>query len=371
MAALNYPSGVAVDAIGDLFIADQGNQCIRKVDVNGIITTVAGEGVYGYSGDGGPAISARLASPAGVALDTMGDLFVADSANQRIRQVNLANPKFTLADVTPGNAGNYQVVITDSSGSATSSVAVLTIAYPPSILQQPQSLNVTQGDNATFNLTAAGTAPLAYQWWMGASAETNATAVPMVINGFVLGANMTSEGAGYLIQPQVQFVGGGGIGAGGYAVVSNRLVSAIIVTNAGFGYGAAPMIQIDPPFTLMLNGQTNAICNLFAVNPADLGNYFVVITNSFGSVTSSLATLIVQPQSRVGPLTALAANNGTVVLTLAGAPNSSYILQTATNLIPPVQWQSIFTNAADANGVWQFTDTNLSNAQEFYRVSSH
>jgi len=85
-ASLNYPSGVAVDALGNLFIADFDNSCIRKVS-KGIITTVAGNGDYGYSGDGGRATSAKLGYPFGVAMDASGNLLIADQYNQRIRKV--------------------------------------------------------------------------------------------------------------------------------------------------------------------------------------------------------------------------------------------------------------------------------------------
>jgi sugar lactone lactonase YvrE len=84
---LNGPSGVAVDVFGDIFIADQQNSRIRKVSASGIITTVAGNGTYGFSGDGGPATSAELNGPSGVAVDASGDIFIADSYNNRIRKV--------------------------------------------------------------------------------------------------------------------------------------------------------------------------------------------------------------------------------------------------------------------------------------------
>jgi len=71
------PSGVAVDHLGNLFIADYQNNRIRKVGTNGIISTVAGNGVQGYSGDGGPATNAALPQPYAVALDAFGNLFIA------------------------------------------------------------------------------------------------------------------------------------------------------------------------------------------------------------------------------------------------------------------------------------------------------
>jgi sugar lactone lactonase YvrE len=86
-AGLNYPQGVAVDAAGDLYIADTNNHRVRRVSPSGVITTVAGNGTYGFSGDGGPATAAQLFYPSGVAVDAAGDLYIADVDNSRIREV--------------------------------------------------------------------------------------------------------------------------------------------------------------------------------------------------------------------------------------------------------------------------------------------
>ena len=88
-AELASPAGVAVDSAGDLFIADTGNNVIREVNLStGMITTVAGNGTDGYSGDGGQATAAELNDPEGVAVDSAGDLFIADTGNNVIREVN-------------------------------------------------------------------------------------------------------------------------------------------------------------------------------------------------------------------------------------------------------------------------------------------
>ena len=86
-AQLSYPSGVAVDNSGNLYIADAYSNCIRKVS-NGLITTVAGTGIAGFSGDGGLATSAHLTGPTGVAVDAAGNLYIADTGNGRIRLVS-------------------------------------------------------------------------------------------------------------------------------------------------------------------------------------------------------------------------------------------------------------------------------------------
>ena len=96
-ANLNTPSGIAFDLSGNLYIADSSNHVIRKVDVNGRITTIAGNGINGYSGDGEPATLAMLWEPEGIALDTAGNLYIADSSNNRIRKVDLDGTITTVA----------------------------------------------------------------------------------------------------------------------------------------------------------------------------------------------------------------------------------------------------------------------------------
>lgn len=98
-AELNYPEDVAVDINGNIYIADSRNYVIRKVDTSGVITTVAGNGMAGFSGDGGLATSAQLKFPAGVAVDARGSLYIVDSGDYRIRQVDLAGNISTIAGI--------------------------------------------------------------------------------------------------------------------------------------------------------------------------------------------------------------------------------------------------------------------------------
>ena len=96
-ARLNFPTALAVDGSGNLYVADTWNHRIRRVDATGTITTIAGTGAQGYSGDGGPAASALLDTPAGVALDVRGNRYIADSFNHRIRRVDAAGNITTIA----------------------------------------------------------------------------------------------------------------------------------------------------------------------------------------------------------------------------------------------------------------------------------
>ncbi|WP_247233362.1 PKD domain-containing protein [Telluribacter sp. SYSU D00476] len=93
---INNVHGVAIDGAGNLYLADQGNHRIRKVSTSGIITTVAGTGTSGYSGDGGPATEAMISQPGGIAVDGAGNLYFADGAT-RIRKVSTSGIITTVA----------------------------------------------------------------------------------------------------------------------------------------------------------------------------------------------------------------------------------------------------------------------------------
>jgi len=88
-----------MDALGNLYIADSSNYRIRKVTPAGIISTVAGNGKYGYSGDGGQAVNAQLYEPYGLAVDAAGNLYISDTTNQRVRKVTPAGIISTVAGV--------------------------------------------------------------------------------------------------------------------------------------------------------------------------------------------------------------------------------------------------------------------------------
>jgi uncharacterized protein (TIGR03437 family) len=112
-ARLSYPRGVAVDDAGNLFIADTNNNRVRKVSTDGTITTVAGNGTAGFSGDGGLATSAQLNSPIAVTVDDDGNLFILDIANGRVRKVS---PNGMISTV----AGNGTAGFSGDGGLATS-----------------------------------------------------------------------------------------------------------------------------------------------------------------------------------------------------------------------------------------------------------
>ncbi|HXC03175.1 MAG TPA: NHL repeat-containing protein, partial [Bacteroidia bacterium] len=96
-AELNYPSAVALDKKGNLYIADRINNCIRRVNPSGIISTICGTGVAGYSGDGGAATSAQLKGPEGLGTDRRGNIYIADTYNSRVRKIDTLGIITTVA----------------------------------------------------------------------------------------------------------------------------------------------------------------------------------------------------------------------------------------------------------------------------------
>jgi hypothetical protein len=145
-ASLTAPAGVTVDSGGNIYISDPGNR-IRKVTPAGIITTVAGTGIAGFSGDGGPAIAASIRGPVGVAVDSLGNLYIADYANKRIRKVSPDAVMSTIAGVGGSTFGD--------GGPAT---AALLNSPAGMAIDTAGNLYITdQGDSRTRKVTPAGT----------------------------------------------------------------------------------------------------------------------------------------------------------------------------------------------------------------------
>ena len=318
-AGLVYPCSLAVDVRGNLYFADAGTPRVRRVDAHGIITTVAGNGTIGFAGDGGPAIAAALANPQGVAVDASGRLWLADQGNDRIRAVPpppaplppppvvvtlpptntptaATNP--TNKNVTSAPVGIEPVIATNPAGTLTNQVAVAprspstnptaatqtnsvkpaVAAKPVFIFRQPEDQAAPVGGRATFSVTAGGPPDLGYQWYFRNPADRHAAGARAEIAGvYVIGTEVTNAGADYDTAPAVRFEGGGGVGTAGVAVISNGRVTGITLTNAGLGYIQAPDIVIDPP-ARPLPGQTNATLELNRVTTNDFGGYYVVVS---------------------------------------------------------------------------------------------
>ena len=144
-AQLSLPYRVAVDGSGNLFIADTNNRRIRKVDSSGNISTVAGNGTRGFSGDTGPATAAELSSPTGIAVDSSGNLFITDTSNHRIRKVgdDKAPGAPTLVEAIPGD-GQAQVRWTQPASNGGSAVSGYTVTSTPAGASCPVTINPSE-----------------------------------------------------------------------------------------------------------------------------------------------------------------------------------------------------------------------------------
>ena len=364
-ANISRPEGVAVDAYGDVFIADYYNYRIRMVDINGTISTVAGNGSSGYSGGGGVATNAGISYPTGVGLDAYGNPYLSGSLGF-VSKVDLGRAPFLqLNKAGAGNIGNYDVIVTSPYGSVTSSVVSLSVLLPPVITAQSGNTGAPVGGTASLSVTASNYPPFGYQWFM--TSGRAATAIPVVSLGRLQMVVMFDSGIGYSSTPAVHIAGGGGSGATAIASVLQGRVYQITVMNSGSGYIGQPTVQIDPPsplFNSPLPGQTNSSLTFSPVALTDGTNYFVVVTNAYGSVTSRTAALwaFLPPQNF-----AASASGSAIQIQLSGTAYWPYVLQSTTNLAPPIIWQSIYTNQADGNGNWSVILTNLTALGRYYR----
>jgi uncharacterized protein (TIGR03437 family) len=136
IASLSYPRALAIDSSGNLYISDVGNQRIRQVSRTGIVSTVAGNGIAGYSGDGGLAVNASLSAETGLALDPSGNLYIADAHNMRVRMVT---PNGIISTV----AGTGVQGFSGDGGPATSA----TLNVPASVMFSNGNLYIADSSN--------------------------------------------------------------------------------------------------------------------------------------------------------------------------------------------------------------------------------
>jgi endonuclease/exonuclease/phosphatase family metal-dependent hydrolase len=258
-------------------------------------------------------------------------------------------------NVQPPDAGSYSVVITNSFGSITSSVATLQVGTAPAITAQPQSLSVTNGATAAFSVTATGTLPLAYQWRFNSADISGAT-------------DSTYSRTNAQITD-----------AGSYSVLVTNIAGSVTSVTATLTVNEPPSINSQPQSQTNFVGQ-NATFTVAATGAAplsyqwrfngadlgaatgtsytrsnaqltDAGSYSVVVTNDFGTRTSSTAVLTVNVQPITGVIAQWNFNDTTASLTApppsAGSGSSSLLVVTTPS------WASgSTTDTATPNNAW-------------------
>ena len=306
-AELNQPGACAVDSAGDLFIADTLNHRIAKVTPNGIISTVAGTGLAGFGADGSAAVSAALNTPRGVAVDDNGDIFIADTGNNVIRQVMPDGTIYTIAGQTSAT-GQTQAGFSGDGGMALAAL----LNAPAGIVEDGSgALYFADTNNNRVRRMISQAAP--------PPAATPVVALPVVTT-----VNAASLAAGPIAPGEILTIYGSGIGP--QQGLPGALDSSGLVANllggsevhfdgvpAPLFYAQAGQINVQAPYTIagqvttyvevIYQGQTVAASNLSVATAAPA--IFPTVLNPDGSWNSAA-----NPSPQGGILTLFATGEG-------------------------------------------------------------
>lgn len=304
------PHGIAFDSAGNLYIADTGNNRVRKIDASGIITTVAGSsGVGGFGGDGGPATSALLNYPVAVAVDAAGNLYIADSLNSRIRRVS-ANGTITTV------AGNGGLAYSGDGGSSTDA----SLYFPNDVKIGGGKIYIADTQNNVIRvLTPILSGPPTVNSVLNASAYGGGTSVApgsfIEIYGTNLAASTRSwTSADFISSEAPNSLDGVTVTIGGEAAfisyISPTQINALLPSTVGLGSqmvtvstsggtSAAFTVNVNAtepglyaPPSLKVNGTqyvgaffTDFVTNVTPSTPAKPGSTIILFGLGFGGVT--------------------------------------------------------------------------------------
>jgi hypothetical protein len=346
-ASLWNPSFVSPDEFGNLYVADYKNLRIRKIDANGIITTVAGNGVYGYAGDGGAATSASFCGVDCVVVDTAGNLYIADSLNARIRKIGTNGIITTVAgNGSPGYSGDGGPA-TEASLFLPLSVAVDAIGNL--YIADTWGERIRKVGTNGIITTVAGNGVFGYAGDGGQATNANLYS-PRSVSVDATGNLYIDDRDNYRIRKVdtngiITTIAGNG--TNGYAGDGGA------ATNGSFSSAGAIVVAADDLFIAdTINQRVRAVeftgnptLALYNVSSANAGNYTVVITSPYGSVTSSNVVLFVLPP----PVIVTQPTNQTVAV----GQMAAFMVFAA----PPVPGGCV-----PLSYQWQFNGTNLDGA---------
>jgi len=323
-ARFNSPRGVAVDSGGNVYVADRDNNSIRKVTPAGVVTTLAGFLSVNSGSTDGTGNVARFSQPYGVAVDAGGNVYVADASNKLIRKITAGGVVTTLAGQAGGvgstdGTGNA-VRFSDPLGIAVDSRGNLYVAdtnnhgvrmsvFPPDFATHPASQVVTPGANATFTASATSNVPVTYQWRKDGIAipgATNATLVPS--------PNTLPTSSSSLLVSNIQTAA-----LGNYTLVATNMAGSTISNPGVLSFTPPPTFATHPSSQSVtpganvtfsasatstlaityqwqkdgsaISGATTTTLTVNNVQASNLGNYTLVATNAVGPTTSNPAAL--------------------------------------------------------------------------------
>jgi len=330
-AAIGTPNGINTDAFGNIYFADDANHVVRKIDGStGIITTVAGYGSIGYSGDGGAATAAQLHTPRDIFVDATGNLYIADQGNHRVRKVTVAGIISTVAGTgIPGSSGD--------GGAATAA----TLRYPTAVwLDADGNLIICDAGNYKLRKvtssgtisTIAGTGTFGYSGDGGPATAAELSALGAVVNSS--GVMFIADGSNNVVRkitpPPVIITGTGVVCQGGTTTLTGSVTggtwsssntSVATVDAAGIITGVAPGTTIIT-YLATSGGDARAV----TVNPlpASISGTTTVcisatttLSNSTSGGTWASSNTTTASIDAAGTVTGIAAGTATITYSLA------------------------------------------------------
>ena len=322
-AELNTPTGIALDAAGDIFIADSSNNVIREVNGStGVITTFAGNGTAGYSGDHGQATAAELKKPSAVAIDSAGDVYIADTANNVIREVNGSTRVITTiaGDGTAGYSGDHgQATAADLSGPTG-----IAVSSTGNIFIADTINNVVREVSGGVITTVAGDGVAGYSGDNGAAttaALSGPTGIAIDSSGNLdiadTGNNVIRRVAGGVITTVV------GDGTAGYSGDGGQAIAAELAVPGGLAVNSAGDIFVADTLNAVIREVSGGVINTVAGNgfasysgdggqatAAELDQPAGVVVNAAGDIfiADSLNSVIREINPATGVITTFAGN---------------------------------------------------------------
>ncbi len=256
-AQLSCPSGVAIDAAGNFYIADYFNQRIRKVDTHGTITTIAGDGNGAFLGDGGPAVSAEINLPNDIALDTAGNLYIADSGNNRVRKIDTKGIITTVAGGLQ-NAGSAGVntplgLAVDASGNlffSDSGNSAVREVFPAGASPFPATPLGTAATPQTLTLSNIGNLPVTIAGAGSFLLGGNAADFSLSGGSCLAGVTLTASGGSCTLQVSFSPVAAG-LRMLSVSITDNALNSPQSFTLSGTGTAVAATLNWAPPANIV------------------------------------------------------------------------------------------------------------------------
>jgi uncharacterized protein (TIGR03437 family) len=336
---LSAPTGVAVDSAGNLYIADATAEVVRKVS-NGIMTTVAGNWTAGFNGDGGPATSAQLNGPNGVAVDSAGNVYVADSQNDRIRVL-----------IPSGAACSASVTPTAFSPAASGGNLTVTVQTSSSCAWAIQSLP----DWITFSGNVVGTGPANVTLSVALNSGGPRTATVSIAGVSVSVTQQSAAACTYSLSGFAAFPSAGATGSVGVSTASgcpwtaSSAVSWITITGSSSGTGSGPVAYqvaantgAERSDNLIVSGNTftveQAAAPALSITKTHSGNfvqgqsnatYTLMVTNASGAGSTTGTVTVTETPPIALALTSMAGAGWTCAANACTrsdplAPGSSY-----------------------------------------------